>query len=137
MNIDKSYFLSRLANGESIDTIGNDIAAMMNAAMEDHKAMLAAEAKAKAEADKEAAKHALCEEMIEIIKELAILDGVNTDVFDNYTEDDVDDLAKSISATFKTLVALQNLCVPATPVTVSKKSKSDDEILADFLASLL
>ena len=48
MNIDKNYFSERLAAGEDIDAIGQDIAKAMNEALEEYRA--AEEAKAAEEA---------------------------------------------------------------------------------------
>ena len=67
MNIDKNYFLTRLANGEDITTIGNEVAAMMNAAIEEHKI---AEAAKKAEAEKQAKAAAKREQKISLAAEL-------------------------------------------------------------------
>ena len=50
MNMDKNYFLTRLANGEDMDAIGQEMAAMMNEAMAEHKARIEAEKAAAAAA---------------------------------------------------------------------------------------
>lgn len=74
---------ARLANGEKIEDIGNEIAAMMNEAVAKHEAETRAAEEAKkaeaAQAEKEAAKRDLIEEMVDIIKELAILEGMDPD----------------------------------------------------------
>ena len=64
--MNKEYFMARLANGENIDDIGVEIAAMMNAAVAEHSAKLAAEKAAIQE--KESAKRELIEELIGIIQ---------------------------------------------------------------------
>ena len=143
MIIDKNYFLGRLNSGESIDTIGEDIANMMNAAMSDYKAeQEAAKAKAAA-AEKEEAKRALAEEFIEIIQEFAILEGEDPDDF-VADEEDVQAIVDSITAMFKTLAQIKKLSAtlnvkPSSmeikPAT--KKPKSDDEVLANFITSLM
>jgi hypothetical protein len=143
MIIDKNYFLGRLNSGESIDTIGEDIANMMNAAMNDYKAeQEAAKAKAAA-AEKDEAKRALAEELIEIIQEFAILEGEDPDDF-VVSEEDVQAIIDSITAMFKTLAQIKQLTatlnVKPTSVEIkpaTKKPKSDDEVLANFIANLM
>ena len=60
--MNKEYFMNRLANGENMDAIGAEIAAMMNAAMAEHNARIEAEKAMAAEAEKEEAKRELIEE---------------------------------------------------------------------------
>lgn len=151
MVIDKNYFLNRLANGEDINTIGNDIADMMNAAMAEHSA--AQEAARKAEAERTAKievaakKKALGAKMIDLFREYSDLtvpgamDGLEI------TEEDLDTLVEALDQTFQLMGAVKDLKaaidaipdekVPTVHAKLNKaKTKSDDEILADFIASL-
>ena len=137
MNIDKNYFLTRLANGEDIATIGNEVAAMMNAAMEEHKI---AEAAKKAEAEKQAKvaakreqKIALATELIDIVRDLAALEGLNTAFLEDADEKDMLDLADAMIATVQTVAVLEQ-ALNIKPAT--KSEKTDEQILADFLATL-
>ena len=140
MNIDKNYFLTRLANGEDIATIGNEVAAMMNAAMEEHKA---AEAAKKAEAEKQAKaaakreqKIALAAELIDVVRDLAALEGLSTEFLEDADEKDMLDLADAMIATVQTVAVLEQ-ALNLKPATKSEKiEKSDEQILADFLATL-
>ena len=135
MVIDKNYFLDRLANGEDMDVIGQEMAAMMNAAMAEHNANLEAEAKRQAEVEKEAAKRDLVEEMCEIMKELAILEGVDPDEIE-ITSDMVDQIMEGITASFELARQLEQMfgAAPAhAPVKAVKIAPSDDQILADFI----
>ena len=140
MVIDKNYFLTRLANGEDIATIGNEVAAMMNAAMEEHKA---AEAAKKAEAEKQAKaaakrdqKIALAAELIDVVRDLAALEGLSTEFLEDADEKDMLDLADAMIATVQTVAALEQ-ALTLKPATKSKKvEKTDEQILADFLATL-
>ena len=135
MVIDKNYFLNRLANGEDMDVIGQEMAAMMNAAMAEHNANLEAEAKRQAEVEKEAAKRDLVEEMCEIMKELAILEGVDPDEIE-ITSDMVDQIMEGITASFELARQLEQMfgAAPAhAPVKAVKIAPSDDQILADFI----
>ena len=137
--MNKEYFMSRLANGEDMDAIGAEIAAMMNAAMAEHNARIEAEkakaAQAAAEAEKEAAKRDLVEEMCEIMKELAILEGIDPDEIE-ITSDMVDQLMEGITASFQLARHLEKMFAAApahAPVKAVKIAPSDDQILADFI----
>ena len=135
--MNKEYFMSRLANGESMDTIGAEIAAMMNAAMAEHTAKVEAE-KAAAQ-EKEVAKRELIEELIEIVQELAILEGMNADEI-SVTDEEIDQMVAAFTEMFaamrevKKLVAQLETAKPAAaPKTSHIAVKSDDEVLADFI----
>ena len=127
----------RLANGEKIEDIGNEIAAMMNEAMAKHEAEEAKRAEA-AQAEKEAAKRDLIEEMVDIIKELAILEGMDPDEL-KVTEEDVDQLVAAFTEMFaamrdlkKMFASLDTDKVKAHKAVINMKP-SDDQILADFI----
>ena len=135
----------RLANGEKIEDIGNEIAAMMNEAMAKHEAEVrAAEEAARvaaAEADKAQAKRELMEELVEIIQELAILEGIDPDDL-QVTDEDLDQLIAAFTEMFAAMRDLKamfaNLDKPAAapahaPVKAVKITPSDDQILADFI----
>ena len=144
MNMDKNYFLARLANGEDMDAIGQEIADMMTAAMAEHNARLEAEAamKAAAEAEKAQAKRELIEELVEIVQELSILEGMDPgDV--ELGEKEIDAIVASFEEMFaamrelkKFAAALGDIRVKDIPVTNTRimpaMPKSDDQILAEF-----
>ena len=142
MNMDKNYFLTRLANGEDMDAIGQEMAAMMNEAMAEHKARIEAEkaAAAAAEADKAQAKRELIEEIIEIVQELAILEGMDPDDL-TISDEEVDQMVAAFNEMFKTMRELKQFVANletgknAAPATkqASAKIVTDDQILADFL----
>lgn len=143
MVIDKNYFLSRLANGENMDAIGEEMAAMMNEALNEHNTNLEAEAKRQAEAEKEQTKRDLMEELVEIIQELAILEGMDPDEL-QVTDEDIEQLTAAFTEMFDVIRDLKKLFasidtdkvvahVPkARKDTISIKP-TDDQILADFL----
>ena len=151
MVIDKDYFLTRLANGEDINDIGANIADMMNAAMAEHNAKLdaarKAEAKRAAEAELLAHKRALAEEMTDLVLEYGELVEPGSTVDMELSEEDLDLMVKTLDEMFqlmsavKTLkVAIDNLPDEKVPVVHAKvkanKDKTDDEALADFLATI-
>lgn len=143
MVIDKNYFLNRLANGEDMDAIGQEMAAMMNAALNEHNINLEAEAKHQAEVEKEQAKRELIEELVEIVQELAILEGMDPDELE-MTDEDMDQLVAAFTEMFGALRDLKNLFtsidtdkvvahVPKTRKDTISIKPTDDQILADFL----
>ena len=143
MVIDKNYFLNRLANGEDMDVIGQEMAAMMNAAMAEHNANLEAEAKRQAEVEKEAAKRDLIEEIIEIIQELAILEGMDPDDL-QVSDEDMDQMVAAFTEMFAAMRDLKEMFAefntdkvvahaPKVRKATINVKPSDDQILADFI----
>lgn len=138
---------ARLANGEKIEDIGNEIAAMMNEAMAKHEAEVrAAEEAARvaaAEADKAQAKRELIEELVEIVQELAILEGMDPDEL-TITDEEIDQMVAAFAEMFgamrelKKVIADMEAHMPAAApaqvtVKASKIAPSDEEILANFI----
>lgn len=140
MIIDKNYFLDRLANGEDMDVIGQEMAAMMNAAMTEYNANLEAEAKRQAEVEKEQAKRELMEELVEIIQELAILEGMDPDDL-RVTDEDMDQLIAAFTEMFAAMRDLKKMfagleekaAAPKVAVKSTKIAPTDEQILADFI----
>lgn len=136
MIMDKNYFLARLANGEDMDTIGNEIAAMMTEAINEHNANLEAEAKRQAEVEKEAAKRDLIEEMVDIIKELAILEGMDPDEL-QVTDEEMDQLVTAFTEMFAAMRDLKKMFADleahTTAPKATKVTPTDEQILADFI----
>lgn len=135
--IDKNYFLNRLANGENMDTIGEEIATMMTEALNEHNASL------EAEAEKEATRRDLIEELVEIIQELAVLEGMDPDEI-QVTDEDIGQLTAAFTELFGALRDLKNLFtsidtdesvihVPKARKDTASIKLTDDQILADFL----
>ena len=146
--MNKEYFMNRLANGENMDTIGAEVAAMMNAAVAEYNAKMEAEKKRiAAEAEKEAAKRELFEELVEIVQELAILEGFDPEEL-AISDEDIDDMIAAFSEMFNamrevkklvtSLEAVKSVDVPAKTPAQTKISaiKTDDEVLADFVTML-
>lgn len=133
MNITKDYFLDRLAAGENIDAIGQDIANMMNEALEAHRAAEEAKKAAAAKAENEEAKKDIIQEMVELIKEYAILEGAEDDELAAMTisDEEVEDMCAAFSSMFATMRELKSL---ATRLEAKKPShQSDDDILNEFV----
>jgi len=137
MTIDKNYFLKRLSEGESIDSIGQAIADMMNAAVQEHEANKVAAAKA----DR---KREIMKELCALIEEYGKLENVDEDF--NITDEDIDALMKAFEEMFKTITELKKLAGAfeskiAVPDNKNiklnvKPHMSDDEILSNFIKML-
>ena len=152
MTYDKNYFLAQLRDGQDINAIGQAMADAMNAAMADYNAELEAARKAEAarvaKVELTAKKKAIGEELVDLFREYAALTG-NTAMDEmEITDDDLDTLVEALDQTFALMsamkdlkVAIDNLPDEKVPVIHAKvkanKNKSDDEIMADFLASIL
>ena len=143
MVIDKNYFLNRLANGEDMDTIGEEIAAMMTDAVNEHNANLEAEAKRQAEVEKEATKRELVEEIVDIIKELAILEGMDPDEM-ILSDEEMDQLVAAFTEMFAAMRDLKKLFAsldtdkvvahaPRVRKATIEVNPTDEQILADFI----
>ena len=141
INVNDVY--TRLANGEKIEDIGNEIAAIMNEAMVKHKAEEAKRAEAAAQAEKEAAKRDLIEELVEIVQELAILEGMDPDELD-ISDEEMDQLVAAFTDMFAAMRDLKKMFAsldtdkivahaPKTRVSTINVKPSDDQILADFI----
>ena len=139
---------TRLANGEKIEDIGNEIAAMMNEAMAKHEAEVRAaedakKAEAAAQAEKEEAKRELIEELVEIVQELAILEGMDPEEL-TITDEDMDQMIAAFTEMFAAMREMKQaiadmearLCAAApakATVKTSNITPSDEEILANFI----
>ena len=135
---------ARLQNGERIEDIGNEIAVMMNQAVAKHEAETRAAEEAKraeaALAEKEEAKRELIEELVEIVQELAILEGMDPDEL-QVTEEDMEQMIAAFTEMFAAMRELKAMfagleekaAAPKVTVKASKIAPSDEQILADFI----
>lgn len=154
MNYDKNYFLDQLRNDQDINTIGQAMADAMNAAVADYNAEQEAARKAEAErvakVELTAKKKDLGLQMVDLFREYAALTG-NTAMDEmEITNEDMDTLVEALDQTFALMGAMKELkvAIDAMPVdkvvarnpkarTATIHAKSDDEVLADFLAQIL
>lgn len=146
--ISEKDILARLRNGESMDAIGQSIADVLNAAQNAYDAEMEAQAKAKAANDLMMQKRELAEDFIHLMQEYGdLVCPGSRDILDDYTDEDLDEMIGAIDQMFNLLsFAIQMRAVageikhaPApshiTPVTGAPKS--DDEIIANFIKSLV
>ena len=154
MNYDKNYFLDQLRNGQDINDIASSMADAMNAAMADFTAEQEVARKAEAErvakAELAAKKKDLGLQMVDLFREYAALTGNNVMDEMDITDEDMDTLVEALDQTFALMGAMKELkvaidSIPADKIvarnpktrTAAIHAKSDDEVLADFLAQIL
>ena len=139
---DKNYFLNQLRNGVSMDDMGQALTDAMNEAQNDY---IAEQAIAKAEQTAQEmaqAKRNLACGLIDLIQEYGELvapDAVN--MLDDINDEDIDAMIDTLDQMFNMMVALNQLkhnLENATPTKVAtKRAKSDDEVLSNFIKSLM
>ena len=143
MNYTYDELMARLQKGDSIETIGNEFAEMLNKADAAYKAKIQENEKAKLEAaNKEARINILCE-IVDLLADYARYADMEL------TEDDVasidfeefDKAVMSMLEMNKALAGLKELTFPKYPVQkVAKMSNtsamSADEALRKFIATL-
>ena len=151
MNYDKNYFLDQLRNGQDISAMGQQIADAMNAAIADFSAEQEAARKAEAErvakVELAAKKKAIGEEIVDLFREYAALTGNNVMDEMEITDENMDTFVEDLDQTFALMGAMKELKVAIDSMHVDKVNpktstatlhvKSDDEVLADFLATIL
>lgn len=144
--ISEKDILARLRNGESMDTIGQSIADVLNAAQNAYDAELEAAKEAQAAKEIEAKKRSMAEAFIHLMQDYGdLVCPGSRDILSEYTDEDIDDMITAIDQMFNLLsFAIQmREAANARPQTkshitpVSSSPKSDDEVLAKFIASLV
>ena len=124
---------ARLANGEKIEDIGNEIANMMNEAVAKHEAdVRAAEEAKRAEADKEASKRELVKELVENIKKLAVLEGMDPEEL-TISDDEIDQMVAAFTDMFAAMRDIKHALADLEAHAPKVHNPTDEQILADFL----
>ena len=145
--ISEKDILARLRNGESMDMIGQSIADVLNAAQSAYDAEMEAQAQAKIANDLMLKKRELTEDFIHLMQEYGdLVCPGSRDILDDYTDEDLDEMIAAIDQMFdllqfaiqmRTMVEEQKPQATSKITPVTKAPKSDDEVLANFLKSLV
>ena len=134
---DKNYFLNQLRNGESLDVMAKSIADAMNDAMEVYQVEKEAAQEAERKAAVENKKYELAKQMVHIIQEYGMLVAPDAkEIMDKVTEEDLDVMVKSLDEMFRMMTSMIELKNKLESLETSSP-KSDDDILANFIASLM
>ena len=153
MVYDKNYFLDQLRNGTSMDDMGQALANAMNEAQTAYAAELAAKEKEAEAAAIAQTKRDMALDLIDIIRDYGRMVAPEAaDILDEVDDDDVDVMIHTLDQMFQMMstmaqlkVNLENMDKLPVPkaqtkssiTPVAKRTKSDDEVLSNFIASLM
>ena len=153
MVYDKNYFLDQLRNGTSMDDMGQALANAMNEAQEAYTAELAVKEKEAEAAAMAQNKREMALDLIDIIRDYGHMVAPDAaDILDDIDDEDVEAMIVTLDQMFQmmssmaqlkaNLESMEKLPVPKAQAKshitpVAKPSKSDDEVLAKFIASLM
>ena len=137
--------LARLRNGESMDTIGQSIADVLNEAQEAYAAELAVKEQEAEAAAMAQTKREMALDLIDIIRDYGRMVAPEAaDILDNIDDTDIDAMVATLDEMFHMMTAMAQLkatlekAQPKSHITpVTKRAKSDDEVLANFIKSLM
>lgn len=144
--LNEKDILTRLRNGESMDTIGQSIADVLNAAQSAYDAELEAAKQAEAANALAIQKRELAEEFIHLVQRYGdLVCPGSRDILSEYTDEDLDEMIAAIDQMFNLLqfaiqmrAALEEKPQAKSHITPTvHASKSDDEVLANFIKSLI
>ena len=142
--------LARLRNGESMDTIGQSIADVLNEAQEAYAAELAVKEKEAEAAAMAQTKREMALDLIDIIRDYGYMVAPEAaKILDEIDDTDIDAMVATLDEMFHMMTAmaqlktqLEKLPVPKTQTKskitpAAKLVNSDDELLANFIKSLM
>ena len=146
MVYDKNYFLDQLRNGTSMDDMGQALANAMNEAQTAYAAEVAAKEKEAEAAAMAQTKRDMALDLVDIIRDYGRMVAPEAaDILDEVDDDDIDAMVTTLDEMFHMMTAMVQLkanlektytqipeCKPVT-----KRVKSDDEVLSNFIASLM
>ena len=141
---DKNYFLDQLRNGTSMDDMGQALANAMNEAQEAYAAELAVKEKEAEAAAIAQTKRDMALDLIDIIRDYGRMVAPEAaDILDNVDDDDIDAMVQTLDQMFQMMKSMAQLKInlekaqaKSTKVPI-KHAKSDDDILANFIATLM
>ena len=134
---DKNYFLNQLRNGENLDVLAKGISEAMNDAMEEFQAELNERRNAERLASIQNSKYHLAQEMVRIIQEYGRLVAPEAkEIMEQVTEEDLDVMVKSLDEMFHMMTSMVELKNKLEGLETSTP-KTDDDILANFITSLM
>lgn len=150
--MDKNVILARLTAGETLQSIGDEFAAMMNAAAEEYNEAKRQEAetaaaKAAAEAKLNAEKHSLAADLIAVVEKYCAVSGIDPTSLGEINADEIDMIVGALDELMDLLRISQELkdklAAAATPVMpqglmprIIPLELNDMDILDAFKATL-
>ena len=143
---DKNYFLNQLRNGVSMDSMGQALADAMNAAKDEYATELAAKKKETEAAAIAQSKREMAEDLIDIIRDYGHMVAPDAaDILDDIDDTDIDAMVTTLDEMFHMMTAMVQLKTQLENIQTKsaklpspvKHAKSDDEVLANFIKSLM
>lgn len=149
MVYDKNYFLDQLRNGTSMDDMGQALANAMNEAQTAYAAEVAAKEKEAEAAAMAQTKRDMALDLVDIIRDYGHLVAPEAaDILDEVDDEDIDAMVATLDEMFHMMTAMAQLkvqlekgctqipeCKPV--IKAVKRAKSDDEVLANFIKTLM
>ena len=132
MNLEKNFLMKRLQDGETMDSIASEITDLLNEVAAEY-------AKSQSAAKKRAQKEDIANRFRDLLVEYATIEYPELIPAMTMTEEDVDmmiDTFDDLFNSFKLLAAFSEPELKKIDIT-SKQPKSDDEVLNNFISSLL
>ena len=148
MVYDKNYFLYQLRNGTSMDSMGQALADAMNEAQEAYAAEVAAKQKEAEAAEIAQTKRDMALDLVDIIRDYGNMVAPEAaGILNDIEDDDIDAMVTTLDEMFHMMTAMAQLKATLekaqsksdklpVPVYV-KHDKDDDEVLANFIKSLM
>ena len=137
---DKEYFLNQLRKGADLDDMGKALATALNEAQTAYAAELAAKEKEAVAAAMAQTKRELALDLVGIIQAYGRLVAPEAaDVLEDITDDDIAAMVAALDQMFemmRSMAQLKSDLEKVTIVSAPKRTKSDDEILANFIKTL-
>lgn len=143
---DKNYFLNQLRNGVSMDSMGQALADAMNEAQEAYTAELAVKEKEAEAAAMAQNKREMALDLIDIIRDYGRMVAPEAaNILDDVDDEDVDAMVTTLDEMFHMMTAMVQLKTQLENIQPKssklpspvKRAKSDDEVLSNFIKSLM
>ena len=146
MVYDKNYFLDQLRNGVSMDSMGQALADAMNEAQDAYAAELAVKEKEAEAAAMAQNKREMALDLIDIIRDYGHMVAPEAaEILDDIDDTDIDAMVTTLDEMFHMMTAMVQLKTDLEQIQSKstklpspvKRAKSDDEVLANFIKSLM
>lgn len=143
---DKEYFLTQLRKGADLDDMGKALATALNEAQKAYAEEQAAKEKEAKAAAMAQTKRELVLDMVGIIQAYGRLVAPEAaETLEDITDDDIDAMIAGLDQMYQMMRSMAQLKTDLEKITitqipeckpVTKRAKSDDEILANFIKTL-
>ena len=134
MNYTFDGIMARLQKGDSIETIGNEFAEMLNLADSAHKAEVLKNERAKVEAANKEARMCILQDIVALLADYAKYADV--DLTETDLAVDLEEFDRSIMSMLELVKSLEDLKSLTTPKVEVKRGVDADDVIRKFLAAM-